>query len=269
MKDIPVCPVCSSIRKNHFTETVLHKYEVNYYYCDCCGLLQTEEPHWLDEAYLNVIADADTGLVSRNISIALRLSVILFFLFDKKNKFLDIAGGYGMMTRLMRDIGFDYYWFDSFCQNIFAKGFEQQAAVESSFEAVTAFEVLEHVPNPIDFIQQSLENGKLSTLIFSTELFSGTPPHPSDWDYYAFPTGQHISFFQLKTLDFIADKLSLQLYSSGNFHILSKHKICSLTTWRILSNSIVSRVLAIFVVFAMRHNSKTFPDHEKALRSKI
>jgi hypothetical protein len=42
--------------------------------------------------------------------------------FIKKNgTFVDIGGGYGLLTRLMRDRGFDFYWKDPHCENIFAK----------------------------------------------------------------------------------------------------------------------------------------------------
>lgn len=102
---IEKCPVCENKRSVCFSATILGKYQVDYFYCDRCGLLQTETPYWLEESYQNAIADADTGLVSRNISISTILSRILFFLFDRQGKYLDIAGGYGMLTRLMRDIG--------------------------------------------------------------------------------------------------------------------------------------------------------------------
>jgi len=50
--------------------------------------------------------------MSRNISSSKITAVILFFLFKKFGKFLDFGGGYGIFTRLMRDIGFDFYWYD-------------------------------------------------------------------------------------------------------------------------------------------------------------
>jgi len=64
-------------------------------------------------------------------------------------------------------------------------------------------------------------------LIFSTQLFDGLPPAPNDWWYYAHETGQHISFFQHKTLDFLAKQMSLKFYSSGNcgLHILTKKTV--------------------------------------------
>lgn len=263
MKDIQNCPICGTDRQHHFTQRILNKYNVDYFYCNHCGLLQTEQPHWLDEAYGNVIADADTGLVSRNMGISKKLSSVLFFFFGKDGKYLDIAGGYGMLTRLMRDIGFDFYWSDPYCDNVLSKGFEL-STTNPPFSGITAFEVLEHIYNPLEFIRESLDRAKTSTMIFSTELFSGDPPAPSEWYYYLPGTGQHISFYQVKTLQFIADNLSLQLYSHGSFHILTSHKIPA-KMWKLLTGRL-SMLTGMYVKsIAMRSKSKTFPDHSKIL----
>jgi Methyltransferase domain len=258
------CPVCSSNREHHFTQTILSKYEVNYFYCNHCGLLQTEEPYWLEEAYGNAIADADTGLVSRNVDISRKLASVLFFFFGKDGKYLDMAGGYGMLTRMMRDIGFDFYWSDPYCENVLSKGFEL-STTNPPFDGVTAFEVLEHVYNPLEFIRESLDRAKTSTIIFSTELFSGNPPAFSQWYYYLPGTGQHISFYQVKTLQFIADKLSLQLYSHGSFHILTSHKVPTKLMWKILTGRLSKLTGTYIKSIAMRSKSKTFPDHYKIL----
>jgi hypothetical protein len=261
------CTLCGGDRQHHFTQRILNKYDVDYFYCDHCGFLQTEQPYWLDEAYGNAIADADTGLVSRNINISGKLSNVLLFIFGKDGRYLDTAGGYGMLTRLMRDIGFDFYWSDPYCENILSKGFEL-ATTEPPFKAITAFEVLEHVYDPLEFIRSSLDRAQTSTLIFSTELFSGSPPAFSDWYYYLPVTGQHISFCQLKTLQFIADKLSLQLHSYGDFHVLTNEKI-SAPLVKILVTGRLSRLVGSFVKRVMRSRSKTMIDHRKMLNTTV
>jgi hypothetical protein len=258
------CTLCSSATKVVFDRIILNRHNVSYFYCDTCGLLQTEEPYWLEEAYGNAIANSDTGLVYRNINTSWKVACILFFLFEKDGKYLDMAGGYGMLTRLMRDIGFDFYWSDIYCQNILAKGFEL-ATTEPPFNATAAFEVLEHVHNPLDFIKESLNLAQTSTMIFSTELFSVAPPDPSTWEYYAFEEGQHISFYQIKTFEFIADKLSLNFYSYGHFHILTDRQFPTQIGWK-LGTSPLSLFIGLYVKLMMKSKSKTSLDRYKILR---
>ena len=59
MNKVDKCSVCNSQRDFSFGETVLNKYHVSYYSCATCGLLQTEEPYWLDESYNDPIAITD------------------------------------------------------------------------------------------------------------------------------------------------------------------------------------------------------------------
>ena len=261
MKLSTPCPICTEKREPYFEQTILQKYNVTYYFCTFCGLLQTETPFWMQEAYESAIVDADTGLVSRNISISKKLSNALFFLFRKDGKYLDAAGGYGMLTRLMRDIGYDFYWSDPYCENILAKGFHVGSSHEK-FEAVTAFEVLEHVIDPLKFISDILAQAEANTFIFSTELFSGMPPNPEDWYYYALGTGQHISFYQRKTLKCLADRLSLNFYSNKNFHIFTSKKIpFPDTLWKTLTGRL-SSVISLSAQRSMKPKSKTFTDYK-------
>jgi len=224
MNKIKKCPVCNSERNFSFKETLLNKYSVSYYSCPTCGLLQTEEPYWLDEAYTDAIAVTDTGLVQRNIILASKLSSALYFGLDINGKCLDIAGGYGMLVRLMRDFGFDFYWEDKFCKNILAKGFEV-ADNKDGFDALTAFEVLEHIHDPVTFVKESMEEHGVNTLIFSTQVYYEGPAPMRDWWYYSFETGQHISFYTNKTLKSIADRLELNFFSAGGLHIFTERKI--------------------------------------------
>lgn len=55
-----------------FSALLLRSHEVDYYRCPNCGLLQTEEPYWRDEAYRDPIAVSDTGLLQRNCGVAAR-----------------------------------------------------------------------------------------------------------------------------------------------------------------------------------------------------
>ncbi|MDP3759108.1 MAG: class I SAM-dependent methyltransferase [Ramlibacter sp.] len=217
------CSVCSAPQERVFQATILRKYEISYLYCAGCGFLCTEPPFWLDEAYSTAIASTDTGLVTRNIQIARVLSSLLYLAFGDRGtgRWLDYAGGYGMLTRLMRDKGYDFYWADKHASNLFAQGFEHKTG--AIYDGVTAFEVLEHTENPIDFLSQLLKLSRSRTIILTTEIYHGYPPTPDNWWYFGLNTGQHIAFFQERTLRFIAGKLQLRYVRSGSFHIFSEH----------------------------------------------
>lgn len=227
------CPICRSAMVLSARHVVLRKYDVAYYYCHQCGLVSTEEPHWLEEAYDRVIADSDTGLVTRNIGLAIRLAAVLGILFDPRARYADVGGGYGMLTRLMRDMGFDYYWSDPYCDNILARGFEAEPG--TSFLAVSAFETMEHVHDPLTFISERMQAMRTRTFIFSTRLFEGAGPPPASWAYYSFATGQHVSLYQRRTLGFIARALGLRCYSSGLLHMFTDQEIPSLA-FRVLAS---------------------------------
>lgn len=116
------CEAGSSRSERVFGGTVLKKYEVGYYECAQCGFIQTEDPYWLEEAYSNVISDGDLGPVNRAIIGSRNVEAVILTCFDPNAEFVDWGGGYGLFTRLMRDNGYDFYWHDTYCQNLFAKG---------------------------------------------------------------------------------------------------------------------------------------------------
>lgn len=244
-----------------FSATLLRKYQVSYYRCPRCGLLQTEEPYWLDEAYSDAIAVSDTGLVQRNISIAARLAALLYFELDANGAYLDVAGGYGMMTRLMRDIGFDFHWSDKYCQNLLARGFEADKTT-APFNALTAFEVVEHVHDPLTFITEAMKNYGSRTLIFSTQLYEGITP-AVDWWYYAFDTGQHISFYQPQTMLCIAEQLGLKFYSAHGIHMLTDQPV-NKRRFNLLTGRLAYPI-ALFV--KCRMPSRTLSDHDTLINA--
>lgn len=220
------CPICGGVLELSFKEKVLCRYDAIFDYCKACGFLRARNPHWLSEAYSSAIASTDTGLVMRNNAVARKLASVLFGVLGERGqgRYADMAGGYGMLTRLMRDYGFDFYWADKYCDNLMARGFEYLPEL-GACRAITAIEIMEHLENPLEFIREALEQTQANTFIFTTELFEGSPPTPEQWWYYSFETGQHIAFFQRRTLEVMAKKLGLLFASSGGIHVLSKQLI--------------------------------------------
>ena len=129
-----------------------------------------------------------------------------------------MPGGYGLLTRLMRDMGFDFYWLDPFAENFLARGFEYGDSQRKP-NVVTAFEVFEHLFDPLQEIEKIV---KLSpNILFSTELLPIPTPKPLQWWYYGLEHGQHVSFYRKETLTRIAAKFGLRFYSSGFINLFS------------------------------------------------
>lgn len=217
-----VCNICGNNSYFYQSGKILNKYNINYYYCPFCEHLQTEETYWLDKAYDNAINDLDIGLLYRNEIIYKIVSNIIFNFFNINGKFLDYASGYGVLVRKMRDVGFDFYWEDKYCQNIFAKFFEYKNC-DDKIELITAIEFFEHSVNPIKDFEYlfSISNN----ILFTQEILPEPVPNIKDWWYFSLETGQHISFYTNKTLDYIAKKYNKQHIYYKNIHLFTNNKI--------------------------------------------
>lgn len=213
------CPACNASLRRVFNKKVLNKYLVDYFECSGCGLVKTENPYWLSEAYSSAIADLDTGLVQRNIRMSELTAQFIERNFDPSGVYLDFAGGYGLFVRLMRDKGFDFYWTDKYCANLFAHFFSHSQAM-ASYDLVTAFELFEHLNDPLTQVQ---DIARISdTILFTTEIRPSEIRDVEEWWYLVPETGQHVTFYSLKSLESLAETLGMRLYSDGrNTHIFS------------------------------------------------
>jgi hypothetical protein len=220
------CPVCKANAKFIFEQKVLHKYDVQYWECKTCDFVFTDKPYWLDEAYQESIVCTDTGSVYRAIRMRYFVASLLTFVVGKKKKYLDFGGGYGIFVRMMRDLGFDFIWQDKYTPNILAKGFEYNQ--KDNIALITAFEVMEHTPDPMGAIEELLSIS--DQIFFSTLLIANPTPQNTHkqaiWWYYGFEHGQHICFYRNKTFQFIAQKYNLNYYSDGKeLHLFTKKKV--------------------------------------------
>jgi hypothetical protein len=250
------CKICEHTASLYFSEKILNKYSGDYFLCPNCKFLFAGNPSWLEEAYRSAINITDTGLVDRNIYFHKILSVIIYLLFYRKGKFIDYAGGYGMFTRLMRDTGFNFFWYDPYCENLLAKGFEYNIDLGDKAELLTAFEVFEHLENPLPEIEKMLQFSR--NLFFSTELLPIPIPEPANYWYYGFEHGQHISFYSPETLSFIARKNKLKYYNLGNLHLFSE-KNFSLLYLKALKKC----AKYLYPLVKLNMHSLTFDDHLK------
>lgn len=254
------CVLCDGSRREVFRAEVLGHHDAAFLYCDTCGLLQADQPIWLEEAYRSPLTAADTGAVERNLQLRDAACVVWSWLFKSSGRFVDLAGGSGLFTRLMRDMGFDYWWSDKYTENVFARGFE--AASGDAFDGASAIEVFEHLPDPGEFIEKMQTEIRPSALLFTTLLFEGEPPGP-DWWYYSLATGQHISFYQRRTLQRLAEASAMHLTSAGGLHLFTKRQFPEKVLR--LAESRLAPVAAR--VARRRRRSLVEADHQRALRT--
>jgi 2-polyprenyl-3-methyl-5-hydroxy-6-metoxy-1,4-benzoquinol methylase len=253
------CKICKSTTSNFDTARVLGKYSVHYFRCDTCGFIQTEEPYWLDEAYSSAITNLDVGLVNRNLQLAETVSTLIDLLYKGQGRYIDYGGGYGLFVRLMRDRGFDFYWHDPYCDNLFAKNFEADLASEKSYTLLTAFEVFEHLVDPLAAIEQMTKLA--GSVLFSTFTIPDPPPRVSNWWYYAPEHGQHISLYSTKTLKTIAKRFNLHFYSKNHKLHLFSAKAIDPRLFRLATSRRVTQLWNLF----RRRTSRIQADYQLAL----
>jgi len=128
---------------------------------------------------------------------------------------LDYGGGDGMLSRLLREQGFDSVSYDPFV--------DKQITTEElgKFNLITAFEVFEHVPSVNELTKQlvSLLSDE-GIILFSTMLSDGhIKRHERLSWWYAAPRNGHISLYSNQSLTVIAQQEQFAFGSfSDGFH---------------------------------------------------
>lgn len=197
MSASPDCRLCGGPTDRLFEHTLLGR-RVGYHQCRACGLTQTDEPVWLDEAYADAaLHTTDTGVLARNLA-AMRIAGTFLHLSGVRDEpCLDWAAGWGVFVRLMRDAGFRFYGEDPYAKSLFGRGFEWSDALGTP-RACTAFEVLEHLPRPREQFGALAAKGA-EWIVTSTQLPPGGTPAP-DWQYLSLTSGMHVAFYRPDTL---------------------------------------------------------------------
>jgi len=212
------CKICGNESLPFGTARVLSRYDVSYFRCASCHFIQTEEPYWLNDAYSEAISSQDVGIMLRNRHNARATSAVISLLYPDATRFLDYGGGHGLLVRMMRDRGFNFLWSDRYANNIFARGFEHQEGLR--YDLTTAYEVFEHLVNPIEDIAHLFE--LTDDLLVTTIVVPEPAPALPDWWYYSVNSGQHISLYSAKSLEWIAAYFGRHLLSNGEFHLFTR-----------------------------------------------
>lgn len=215
----PACPACDTAMAVFDTALVMGRYEATYHRCPCCGLVALRETPWLEEAYASPIHDTDVGLLRRARRYSTIASAVIAFEGLRGGRFLDWAGGYGVLTQVMRDRGHDFWHHDAYARPVFARDFQDSG--EGRLAMVTAFEVMEHLAEPRDELAKVAERTDL--LLFTTELLPDEPPHVGQWWYYLPEVGQHITLHTPSSLQHVGEALGYRLTTNRrNWHLFHR-----------------------------------------------
>jgi hypothetical protein len=240
---------------------ILDHRPVRYFRCDDCGSVALPGPDWLDEAYSDAISPLDVGLLERCVQMANVTTALVFAQGLRRGRFLDFAGGYGTLTRLMRDRGLDFRHHDPFCENLFAQGFE--AKVAERHDLVTAFEVLEHLTDPAETLAAVAQS--TDHLLVTTQLLPKPLPQPGAWDYYAEESGQHVTFYSLAGLRALGERLGMELTTSGRTTHLFHRRPLRAATRALLFDERLAYAVGAMESEVARRRGRTIADRAAAL----
>lgn len=238
-----ICRLCDGAVSPKFSLPVLNMHTVQYLECGICGALQTEPPYWLDRAYSGVnLSNLDTGAAQRNLR-NLSACLLVSRIFQLQNV-IDIGGGDGLLCRMLRDLGLNCYVKDKYANPTYAQGFTREDFGKP--DLVTAFEVIEHLPNPKADLNLLFDSTP-DVLLLSTVIYTG---ESEEWWYLSSESGQHVFFYSMAALELIAQRYGYVLLVSGGFQIFIKPSNSRLRKW-LVKNLLKERFARLAKCLAM------------------
>lgn len=262
------CRVCHGTGTHLAHGKVLDDVLVSYERCDACGMVMAVKPTWLDRAYSEAITRLDVGLLDRCLVLSNVTAALLRIERLRGGRFLDWAGGYGTLTRLMRDRGFAFEHYDPMAKNVFA-GAQAVPIPDTSrrYDLVTGFEVLEHLESPVEALEGIAQQTRF--MLLTTLVLPDPTPLPGEWWYYAPESGQHISFYSTRAIHDLSKRLGFNGVVSGPFlHLFYKEPV-SLLTKRLVKSAQVAYGLGLLSsVLDRRHSllDRDVAEYRRSLR---
>jgi glycosyltransferase involved in cell wall biosynthesis/SAM-dependent methyltransferase len=214
----PPCRLCGCATTRVFSRLLLQRHEVDYFRCSSCESLQSEQPHWLDEAYVIDNERYDTGAVFRTLSNA----AFLFDLharLDGSHHIVDIGCGTGLLVRQLRDAGLPAFGCDKYDDSRLALGFKVDVLPRDA--VLNLCEVAEHFVEPGKEFAH-LFDADPAVLVLQTCVV-GTPD--PDWSYLAPEHGQHIFFYSARALQWLAARHRRALLVCGSYVLLVRPEL--------------------------------------------
>lgn len=250
------CRVCGSPTRALGSLRILGRHDGHAWQCGACGFAQLVEPSWLGDAYAEAITGTDVGLLARCRHLEPRIRGILACAGRSGGTVLDWGGGYGTLTRMLRDRGVDCRHWDPHCANLFARGFDADLESRDRWDSVLAVEVLEHLVDPWSFFRPVAARTDL--IVATTELVSEPAPAFDVWAYWGAEHGQHVSFHSRRSLAHVARAVGMDYLAAGPMHVFSRG-----VPWAGRAAMRVSAVRRVAAALA-RRRSLVGPDHAAA-----
>ncbi len=92
------------------------------------------------------------------------------------------------------------------------------------FELVTAFELMEHIVDPVKELKKIFSY--TDNFLFSTSIYPTSDKILNNWWYLSTETGQHVSLYNNRTLSYIAKKVGLYYYSDDvSYHLFTRKRL--------------------------------------------
>ncbi len=233
---IEPCPVCQKsatyLGAVDFNKSCMEGAETNfhpsgqsiaYYLCRHCGYsFAPEFMRWSEAQFKERIYNEDYQLVDPDYesvrpSDNAALIKKTFGAAKDEIKHLDYGGGSGLLSQLLADDGWSSTTYDPFVDDHFPF-----VKTNQKFDLITAFEVMEHVPQPRQLLERLVSLCKPNGLVFfSTLIFdSGALERFSlDWWYVA-PRNGHVSIFSDKSLKVLFAQYGMNVaHVDQNLHV--------------------------------------------------
>lgn len=201
---------------------------VYYRRCRECAFIFTSHFDAYTDAQWREVYNADYDVIDPDY--ALRRPVrnarfIEILLHHRRNSIigLDFGGGNGVTADVLRRRGWAFDSHDPFGKSQMRPSFQKQ------YNVTTAFEVFEHVPDPVrtlEYILAKMTEHLPLVIIGTAASDKGVDDvRRLSW-WYASPRNGHISLFSKRSLAALASRFGMQCRSpAGNFHFLSRKAI--------------------------------------------
>ncbi|MFL0798494.1 MAG: class I SAM-dependent methyltransferase [Cellvibrionaceae bacterium] len=198
------CPLCQSISCYYLQDK--HR---EYWQCERCHLVWVPSCFYLsptdEKAYYDTHENNPNDAGYRNF--LSRLATPLLERLPPESKGLDYGSGPGpTLSRMLSEAGHPTAIYDPYYANI-------PAVLEKKFDFITCTEVIEHIYDPIDTIEQWLHMlkpngiiGLMTKLVIDKDRFA-------NWHYKNDPT--HVCFYSTHTFEWLAQHYDFQVEFVG------------------------------------------------------